>query len=144
MLFFEAINPFALNFGIVTRLLAIILFMSLSFQSMVKLGIVAWYQVNKTYVATVLCENKDKPEMNCCGKCYVRKQLNKADDNGSSEKQTPVKGPHFETVDYVMPVFTATRITLSTASVSKVFNGRYTGSLGFDIVSSIFHPPPTC
>lgn len=35
------------------------------------------YQINKEYIAKNLCENKDKPEMNCCGKCVVKKALEK-------------------------------------------------------------------
>ncbi len=42
-----------------------------------------WYQVNQDYVAEELCENTDKPELECNGKCYLMKQLAKA------ESQTP-------------------------------------------------------
>lgn len=36
------------------------------------------YMVNYDYIASVLCENTDKPEMQCNGKCYVAKELNKS------------------------------------------------------------------
>lgn len=35
------------------------------------------YQVNKEYIAQNLCENRDKPDMDCCGKCVVKKELDK-------------------------------------------------------------------
>lgn len=38
-----------------------------------------WYVVNKEYVAQKLCENKDLPMMDCNGKCYLAKQLVKAE-----------------------------------------------------------------
>lgn len=47
------------------------------------------YVVNYDYISTVLCENRDVPEMQCNGKCYLSKMLAK-------EKQQQDKNP-FET-----------------------------------------------
>lgn len=33
------------------------------------------YQVNKDYIASVLCENRNKPELACNGKCYLAKEV---------------------------------------------------------------------
>lgn len=38
-------------------------------------GVIAHYQLNKEYIARVLCENRDKPQMHCNGQCYLAKQL---------------------------------------------------------------------
>ncbi|MEQ3656569.1 MAG: hypothetical protein ABNH00_11950 [Dokdonia sp.] len=38
---------------------------------------VADYVANYDYIIKVLCENKDKPELKCNGKCYLSKQLAK-------------------------------------------------------------------
>jgi hypothetical protein len=35
------------------------------------------YLANKEYISKNLCENRDKPEMDCCGKCVVKKELDK-------------------------------------------------------------------
>jgi len=52
------------------------------------------YLINKDYIAANLCENKDKPEMNCEGKCQLtvqlakdveQKQDNKAPQSGNRE-----------------------------------------------------------
>jgi hypothetical protein len=48
------------------------------------------YKINFSYVANVLCENRDKPEMHCNGKCHLRKQLEKdqqQENNGTSGKE---------------------------------------------------------
>lgn len=37
--------------------------------------VTAVYQLNYDYYAEELCENKDKPELHCDGKCYFSKQL---------------------------------------------------------------------
>lgn len=38
------------------------------------------YMVNYDYIVNTLCENKDKPEMHCNGKCYLTKELAKASE----------------------------------------------------------------
>ncbi|MEI6866685.1 hypothetical protein [Flavicella sp.] len=35
------------------------------------------YYANYEYIATILCENRDKPALACNGKCYLQKELNK-------------------------------------------------------------------
>lgn len=52
------------------------------------------YDLNKGFISQELCVNKDKPNLNCEGKCYLKKQLNKAQDqkeecnNSQSNKLT--------------------------------------------------------
>ncbi|MDI6031864.1 hypothetical protein QLS91_02135 [Flavobacterium sp. LB2P84] len=38
------------------------------------------YVVNYEYISKVLCINKDKPKMQCNGKCHLMKELAKASD----------------------------------------------------------------
>jgi len=38
---------------------------------------VAAYKLNLKFIAEELCENKDKPELMCNGKCYLEKQMEK-------------------------------------------------------------------
>ncbi|MUH36131.1 hypothetical protein D9O36_09780 [Zobellia amurskyensis] len=56
---------------------------------------VAEYIANYDYIKNVLCENKDKPMLNCDGKCYLAKQLAKeSEENGKNpfgEKQSKVE-----------------------------------------------------
>src|SRR5690554_1951992 len=42
---------------------------------------------NYDYIATVVCENKDQPELACNGKCYLTKQLAK---EASDEQENPL------------------------------------------------------
>ncbi|OWP83607.1 hypothetical protein BWK59_09595 [Flavobacterium davisii] len=44
------------------------------------------YIINYDYVSTVLCENKNKPELKCNGKCYLKKQMAK-----TSEEEKPLQ-----------------------------------------------------
>jgi len=38
--------------------------------------------MNYEYIATKLCENKDKPALKCNGKCHLMKELAKESDTG--------------------------------------------------------------
>lgn len=46
------------------------------------------YAILQDYIENVLCVNKDKPELNCHGKCHLNKQLKKANDAETKPKQT--------------------------------------------------------
>jgi hypothetical protein len=52
------------------------------------------YIVNYDYISKVLCENKDKPQLKCNGKCHLMKELAKAAENEkpiSSDKKSNSK-----------------------------------------------------
>ncbi len=59
------------------------------------------YMVNYDYISTVLCENVDKPQLECNGKCHLAKELDK-----TLETKAPA---HLEKVTVLLdfiPVFT--------------------------------------
>lgn len=53
----------------------------LIFQSLDRFGMIAYYELNKEYITEMFCVNTSKPELGCEGKCFLRKQLNKKDQN---------------------------------------------------------------
>jgi hypothetical protein len=58
-------------------------------------GTIAYYHVNKDYIARVLCQNRDKPQLHCDGQCYLAKQLKAQQDKQDKEttervQNTPV------------------------------------------------------
>lgn len=67
------------------NLLAFLLALTIGAQHCVQLGLYAWYNFNKQAITQQLCENKSRPEMHCEGKCYLSKQLKKAEEG---EKRT--------------------------------------------------------
>lgn len=44
------------------------------------------YVVNYHYISTQLCENKSKPELQCNGKCYVKKEFLKSTESQSAKE----------------------------------------------------------
>lgn len=65
------------------KAVSILLILAMSIQCLYRLGLVTWFEMNREYVATVLCINKAKPEMHCNGQCYLKKEIQK-----SESKQT--------------------------------------------------------
>lgn len=45
----------------------------------------AGFELNKKYIATTLCENRDKPWLHCNGKCYFVKKIKQAQENERKE-----------------------------------------------------------
>ncbi|GAA4468854.1 hypothetical protein GCM10023093_27280 [Nemorincola caseinilytica] len=117
--------------------------LSLSYQCFVKLGIVIWYQVNKDYIAKNLCENRAKPEKKCCGKCYLNKQLKKADqDNNKEGTSIPAKWKIGEVMAYTLPA------AIHIPFVAVAHTGHQPpGNIVFHPLfhpGSVFHPPAVC
>ena len=105
------------------------------FQCLVQLGIKSWYELNKDYVATVLCENQDKPQLQCNGKCYLKKQIEKTSEK--QEKNTGNEEIHI--VHFVLPE--QWNPASYTFNQTKEHNTRYIACAGTATVADVFHPP---
>ncbi len=57
------------------KLVAIFLILILLLPVLGKLGVWAHYQANLRYYAEVLCENRDKPDLNCDGHCVLAQRI---------------------------------------------------------------------
>lgn len=65
-----------------SHILLIIIFLPYLFQGLAFVD----YYVRLEYYSTVLCENKEKPELKCNGKCQIKHFIN--DNYGESKKPT--------------------------------------------------------
>lgn len=54
------------------------------------------FEFNKNYIATVLCENRDKPVLQCNGKCYLSKQLKQAAEKEKNQERAAKKSVFHE------------------------------------------------
>ena len=103
--------------------------------------LVVEYVVNYDYIVKVLCENKDKPEMHCNGKCHLTKELAKEagaeDKNPLNDKTSKTEVPQFiiseNIAEYMFP---------SETEFFSVDNIGYTPNLNSSLYTSkILHPP---
>jgi hypothetical protein len=62
------------------KITLIILVPVILLQCSIKTAIVAYYQINQEYIASVLCENKNNTTMNCKGKCYLNKKISEQEN----------------------------------------------------------------
>lgn len=97
--------------------------------------IVANYVINMDYIAEYLCENQDKPEMECNGKCHLKKELQKDEERKSSENRT-----QFEIMliaDWQAPL---SRFEYVVEEREKhIFQYMFVATEGSN--NAIFHPP---
>lgn len=113
----------------------------MSLQVVLKLGIITWYTANKAYVAAKLCENRDKPQMKCCGKCYLNKQLKKTEQHGNTGNSSKSQE---KDVDLFI-VTQAKGIEFASDALLKMLVGYYRAPLGYAYHPFVFHPPAvTC
>jgi hypothetical protein len=109
-------------------------------QCLVQLGIISYYELNKNYIAKNLCENRDKPAMKCCGKCYLRKQLKKVTQNDNNTKAPNNKVEKTEIVAFVIP----NKVILPESNAFNIDVVQHPSMQhlhGFNIPFPIFHPP---
>ncbi|MGN6436491.1 MAG: hypothetical protein ACTHMM_08145 [Agriterribacter sp.] len=95
------------------------------------------YQLNKDFIAANLCENKEKPQLQCEGKCHLKKQIEKNSDapNPTGEKST-VKltiTDFFEETSFSFPSI----ISGADADYPGYHNSHYSHLY----TSPVFHPP---
>lgn len=67
------------------KLLSIVLLFAFASQCFSQWGVIAGYELNKSYIARVLCVNRDKPAMHCDGKCYLSLKMRQDQQRKDSE-----------------------------------------------------------
>lgn len=97
------------------------------------------YIINYDYISSELCENKEKPELECNGKCHLKKELAElAQDENPQSNEQKANSISFEVLfcDSIASYSFISDIIV-TKKVSTLYNCIY-----FRLNStSIFHPP---
>ena len=119
------------------RCIAAILLTLMTFQVMYQGIVLSSYFANKAYIAAVLCENKDKPQLECEGKCYLKKQLSKADAPDSNATGLTLK---LETSPFTAPLFTSQK-AVAAALVQAEYGAFQESSYRYSYHPACFHPP---
>lgn len=69
---------------------AIFLFVLFTLPLWVKGVVLLHFMANRAYIVEHFCENKDKPQLHCEGKCYLHKQLKKTEPVEQDRNASPV------------------------------------------------------
>jgi hypothetical protein len=96
------------------------------------------YIVNYEYVSTVLCENIDKPELKCNGKCHLAKELTK-----SLEHKGPMQLDKISLLsDFIPTFFYKPNLFVSTSLVTKkISNNNYVEHYSYLYSQALLQPP---
>jgi hypothetical protein len=69
------------------RILALSLLVALISSNLSSVFVYAGFEANRSYIAKVLCENKQRPWMNCNGRCYLMKKLKEATEKEKKQEE---------------------------------------------------------
>jgi hypothetical protein len=93
------------------------------------------YWMNREFIAAELCENRDRPELHCEGKCQLKKEIQETADDQPTEREVSVR----LMVEFLQPL---AAFTLNWKPMVIKFHFPSLSDRpvkGFD--SSIFRPP---
>jgi hypothetical protein len=100
------------------------------------------YAINKEYISKNLCENRNKPKLNCNGKCHLMKQLKKANAENPTEGNT-AKGSsgQEENCFHVNSLFDFNANQASFQTASLFYIHTISNKLPSSYLQDIFRPP---
>lgn len=101
----------------------------------------AEYEWNKDYIAENLCINKDRPELNCNGFCYLKTQLEKVDKSMDLTNEIPQKPIQEETRELV---YTFDDLSFSFINVFGLHEKTeivYLNHYSFRLIDTHYNPP---
>ncbi|EDM37837.1 hypothetical protein PBAL39_15469 [Pedobacter sp. BAL39] len=121
----------------INRLIAITLLVALISANLSRFVVYAEFKANQQYIAAALCENRDKPEMHCDGKCYLMKKLKEAEDKEKKQEQASQKKGAQDVfiITSPMQISFVTFLSKKKRPVPHLFQLP-------EISSDILHPPP--
>lgn len=108
-----------------------ILFLLVSFQQAL---IVVHFKLNQQNIEKEFCENKAKPELQCHGKCHLKKELEKSEKNDLELNSIFKKIDMLQHQDFEFPIH-----------ILKMINNKvliYKEFSRFEPCLEIFVPPP--
>ena len=117
-----------------------ILLILFAWQLLLKAGVWLWYGFNRSYIASELCENRDKPALKCNGQCVLAKRLQAAEEERRDAQERPLRIIEKIELSHCLPV---QLLQLPDFSQASTLQGVWP-SLQLpvsDYASSLFHPP---
>lgn len=109
-----------------------ILFLLVSFQQAL---IVVYFKLNQQDIEKEFCENKARPELQCHGKCHLKKELEKSEKNDLELNSIFKKIDMLQNQNFELPVRILKIINTNKGTIYKEFGH-------FEPCLEIFVPPP--
>ncbi|MFD2520618.1 hypothetical protein [Emticicia soli] len=120
------------------KAIAILLLFSVMVRPFTQVYYLIDFKLRQDYIAKVLCVNKNKPQLNCNGKCYLAKRLKAAEDR---EKQA-----HHQAFEkFELPIIICEEIFAHNFDRHYAIQpdpvDLYNESYSTKYISHFFHPP---
>ncbi len=99
------------------------------------------FEIRREYIVANLCENRNRPQMHCDGKCYLAKRIAALDEQ---EKRQAEKTYMSRLIDQVMDQRADFSLTQPTVVVELLPGAIFAHASSFTphwAVDDIFHPP---
>jgi hypothetical protein len=120
------------------RIIAIGLILLISLQCFYKVGVITYFQLNREYIAEVLCINKAKASSGCNGQCFLKKNLKLAEERAADKNAPPIGK---EKAEFVVFVISESEYALRNSSQLANNDSPYLNSISSEHSSAPFHPP---
>jgi hypothetical protein len=98
------------------------------------------YVINYEYISKVLCENKDKPKLQCNGKCHLMKELAKAAETENPKSSDKKSFSPIQEVLFLKEISEYKLRSFCFQAKSKI-NTSYLNLYSYLNMDSEFHPP---
>jgi hypothetical protein len=132
------IPPKLVSFDQMKKIFAIVLVMLMLLQCSIKFMYVAYYNINKEYIAKELCINKAKPASTCKGKCYLSRKM-KEQEKQEQTIPSVVKG--LEEAVFYSPQDTFIFTPVYTIVEQVILPDAYQARAYHSAVADIIQPP---
>jgi len=117
------------------RLIAIALLFALISSSFSRLFVYAGFELNKKYIASTLCENRDKPWLHCDGNCYFMKKIKQAQEN-EKDQQKQLQG------NLLQEAFIVNAVDIKFHNcLLRIIDTPYRYKKTVVLGNSLYHPP---
>ena len=124
-------------FASLKKVLVYILLVAFIMPMALRVGALGYYYANKTYIASQLCVNKDKPKSCCEGTCYLNKQLKKAEEKQDSKLPSFLKSIEKDMFNFNVFLELKSVCASTINSTYKPYKNPYS----FIQCTDIFQPP---
>jgi len=116
-----------------------ILLVAFAVKPLYNLGFLAYYQLNVEAITEAFCENKEKVELACNGKCHLAKQLQA--DTSSQDENTTFRIPVelFSLVFFEKP--SPSDAFLRQSQYHVCVSTDYTNYYSYTVLNECFKPP---
>jgi len=120
------------------RYAAILFLLLFSLRPGYYVGQLMYYELNIDYIIETYCINKEKPQMQCNGKCHLAKQLQIAEPSGKDQAISIVFEAFFPVFVQDTPSFEFNSITTDIPHKATFF---YSDAYTFEWDDTLYRPP---